>query len=272
MSLPAANAVGGNWGAAESMARMMPPIVFINLEKDAQRRARVEAEFARLKLQGQRLPAVWWKQLPAPEQNRLYSADLNQHQYYKPLVDGEKGCYASHIAAWQQLLASDAEAMVVLEDDVVLDERFCEAVQAIVALQASQGTGWDMVKLMGRAQGEKVRAQRPLTAALALIEYRRVPSFTAGYVVSRDGARKLLASRVPFGRPIDIDLRFWWENDLQVLGVQPPVVHLDVTSEDSSIAGRKPPSDLRTRWRKLAMKLRLTWGNARHLRAQKSGH
>ena len=253
------------------MAPMMPPIVFINLEKDAQRRARVEAEFARLQLPGQRLPAVWWKQLPAAEQAQLYSAELNRHQYYKPLVDGEKGCYASHIAAWRQLLASEAPAMVVLEDDVVLDERFAEAVQAIVALEAAHGTGWDMVKLMGRAQGEKLRAQRPLTTALALIEYRRVPSFTAGYVVSREGARKLLTSRVPFGRPIDIDLRFWWENDLRILGVQPPVVRLDVTSEDSSIAGRQPPAGWRTRWRKLAMKLRLTWGNARYLRAQKSG-
>ena len=241
------------------------PVVFINLDKDAQRRARVEAEFARLGVAGERFPAVWWKQLPPEVQAGMYSPELNQTQYYKPLVDGEKGCYASHIQAWQQLLRGTAAAMVVLEDDVVLDDAFSEVVQAIATLPPD----WDMVKLMGRFGDEKVRASKPLTTRHALIQYRRVPSFTAGYVVSRAGARKLLDSRVPFGRPIDIDLRFWWENDLRILGVQPPVVRLDVTSQDSTIAGRGTRASWTTRWRKLAMKARLTWGNARHLRTQK---
>ena len=243
----------------------MLPLVFINLDKDSERRTRIEAQLAHLGLPGERLPAVWWKHLPPAEQSLLYSAERNHGLYYQPLVDGEKGCYASHIQAWRQLLASDAPAMVVLEDDVVLEDAFAPVVQAIAAL----GDDWDMVKLMGRPAGEKIRATRPLTASHRLIQYRRVPSFTAGYVVSRAGARKLLDSRVPFGRPIDIDLRFWWENDLRILGVQPPVVRLDVTSQDSTIAGRGTRASWTTRWRKLAMKARLTWGNARHLRTQK---
>lgn len=242
----------------------MLPLVYINLERDAERRARIEAQLARLQLPGQRLPAVWWKALPAAEQAQLYSSERNRAQYYQPLVDGEKGCYASHLLAWQQLLAGDAPALVVLEDDVQLSDDFAAVVQAIAALTGE----WDMVKLMGRPGSEKIRTARPLTATHQLIEYRRVPSFTAGYVVSRAGARKLLASRLPFGRPIDIDLRFWWENELRVLGVQPPVLQLDDTSESSSIAGRGRSASLATRWRKLAMKARLSWGNARHLRAQ----
>lgn len=240
------------------------PVVFINLDKDAQRRARVEAEFARLGVAGERFPAVWWKQLPSEIQAGMYSPELNQTQYYKPLVDGEKGCYASHIQAWQQLLRGTAAAMVVLEDDVVLDDAFSEVVQAIAALPPD----WDMVKLMGRFGDEKVRASKPLTTRHALIQYRRVPSMTAGYVVSRRGAQKLLASRLPFGRPIDVDLRFWWENDLQILGVQPPVVALDVTSEVSSIEGPRPPVGWSMRWRKLMMKVGLTWGNTLHAREQ----
>lgn len=243
----------------------MLPLVFINLDKDGERRARIEAEFARLGLAGERLPAVWWKQLPTATQEQLYSPTLNRHQYYKPLVDGEKGCYASHVQAWRELLASDAPALVVLEDDVILEDAFAPVVQAI----AAQEGDWDMVKLMGRPSGEKIRATKPLNATHQLTQYQRVPSFTAGYVVSRSGARKLLDSRVPFGRPIDIDLRFWWENDLCILGVQPPVIRLDATSEDSSIAGRAAPASWITRWRKLAMKAHLTWGNARHRIRQK---
>lgn len=241
----------------------MIPLCFINLDKDTERRTRVESEFTRLSLQGERLPAIWWKQLPSAEQAALYSSELNSTQYYKPLVDGEKGCYASHISAWRMLLASDAPAMVVLEDDIRLDDSFAQAIEAIMAMPPS----WDMVKLMGRPQ-EKIRATTALTDAHQLIQYRRVPSFTAGYVVSRQGAQKLLNSRVPFGRPIDIDLRFWWENDLQILGVLPAPVLLDDTSQESSITGRRS-SSWAVRWRKLQMKWQLTRGNARHLREQR---
>ena len=238
----------------------MIPLVFINLDKDAERRSRLEQELQRLHIAGKRLPAVWWKQLDAAQQTPLYSASLNHSQYYKPLVDGEKGCYASHIAAWEMLLSSDAPAMVVLEDDVRLDDTFVRAVDAIAAMQQP----WDMVKLMGRPQ-EKVRSAVTLTEVHQLIQYRRVPSFTAGYVISRRGAQKLLQSRIPFGRPIDIDLRFWWENDLEILGVLPPPVLLDDTSLNTSITGRKPTTSWITRWRKLYMKWQLTRGNARHL-------
>ena len=244
------------------MQKQTLPLVFINLDKDSERRTRIEGQLAHLGLPGERLPAVWWKHLPPAEQSLLYSAERNHGLYYQPLVDGEKGCYASHIQAWRQLLASDAPALVVLEDDVRLTPQFADVVNAIAALQEP----WDMVKLLGRDR-EKVRSQRPLVPGTALVEYSRVPSMTAGYVVSRAGAAKLLAHRQPFGRPIDVDLRFWWECDqLRILGVSPSAIALDDTSEVSSIWDTRDRLTPGQRWRKFTMKLALTLGNAWHRR------
>ena len=244
------------------MQKQTLPLVFINLDKDSERRTRIEGQLAHLGLPGERLPAVWWKHLPPAEQSLLYSAERNHGLYYQPLVDGEKGCYASHIGAWQQLLASDAPALVVLEDDVRLTPQFADVVNAIAALQEP----WDMVKLLGRDR-EKVRSQRPLVPGTALVDYSRVPSMTAGYVVSRAGAAKLLAHRQPFGRPIDVDLRFWWECDqLRILGVSPSAIALDDTSEVSSIWDTRDTLTPGQRWRKFCMKLALTLGNAWHRR------
>ena len=244
------------------MQKQTLPLVFINLDKDSERRTRIEGQLAHLGLPGERLPAVWWKHLPPAEQSLLYSAERNHGLYYQPLVDGEKGCYASHIQAWRQLLASDAPALVVLEDDVRLTPQFADVVNAIAALQEP----WDMVKLLGRDR-EKVRSQRPLVPGTALVEYSRVPSMTAGYVVSRAGAVKLLAHRQPFGRPIDVDLRFWWECDqLRILGVSPSAIALDDTSEVSSIWDTRDTLTPGQRWRKFCMKLALTLGNAWHRR------
>lgn len=239
------------------------PVVFINLARDTDRRQRLQAELARLPWPAERFEAVMWTDLPPDRQARLYSEALNARQFFQPLVNGEKGCYASHLTAWQQLLDSDAPAMVVLEDDVRLADGFVDAVEAIARLTHP----WDMVKLIGRTQ-EKPRASQPLGARHQLLQYRRVPSLTAGYVVSRSGARKLLQHRVPFGRPIDVDLRFWWECDLQVLGVWPPAIMLDETSDTSAIGPRPVQRSWGRAWRKLAMKIRLTVLNAVHRRRQ----
>ena len=151
---------------------------------------------------------------------------------------------------------------MVLEDDVRLTPQFADVVNAIAALQEP----WDMVKLLGRDR-EKVRSQRPLVPGTALVDYSRVPSMTAGYVVSRAGAAKLLAHRQPFGRPIDVDLRFWWECDqLRILGVSPSAIALDDTSEVSSIWDTRDTLTPGQRWRKFCMKLALTLGNAWHRR------
>ncbi|PWW47039.1 glycosyltransferase family 25 protein [Melaminivora alkalimesophila] len=242
---------------------MRLPIVFINLDRDAERRTRLLAELQQIDMPSERFPAVWWADVPPEQASRWYSDDLNARQYYKPLRNGEKGCYASHIGAWQQLLASGAPALVVLEDDVRLTPQFADVVNAIAALQEP----WDMVKLRGRDR-EKVRSQRPLVPGSALVDYSRVPSMTAGYVVSRAGAAKLLAHRQPFGRPIDVDLRFWWECDqLRILGVSPSAIALDDTSEVSSIWDTRDTLTPGQRWRKFTMKLALTLGNAWHRRS-----
>jgi len=238
---------------------MTLPLVFINLERDEERRERLLGQLHESGIEGSRLPAVWWADLAEDKQAAGYCSDLNARQYYKSLLNGEKGCYASHLTAWKMLLESHAPALVVLEDDVCLAPGFAEALQAIEALDVP----WDMVKLIGRSH-EKVRSSRLLTAGLKLVQYRRVPSTTAGYVVSRSGAQKLLASRQPFGRPVDVDLRFWWENDLCILGVTPSVLSLDSTSDVSTIWQQIDRLSPMARWRKLRMKWQLNLGNLLH--------
>lgn len=237
------------------------PIVFINLSKDEQRRDRMTKQFVQMGLEASRLPAVWWAELPESEQIRYFNASQSHGRYHKPLSNGEKGCYCSHLKACQQLLDSNAPALVVFEDDVRLLPELPVALDAIAALP--EGAPWDMIKLYGR-EHEKIASQGPLTkGALQLITYRRVPSFAAGYVISRSGAEKLLRTRIPFDRPVDVDIRFWFENNLRVFGVFPSVIVLDDTSEVSSIwAQREPPQSFLQKLRKFWMKLVLSWGNA----------
>lgn len=243
----------------------VPPIRYINLERDTERRDRMQGELARLRLPGERFPAVLWSALSSEEQNALYSEEVNARQFHKPLVAGEKGCYASHLLLWQWLLESSHDAVVVLEDDVQLCDDFERVCSEIAAVSVPP---WDMVKLIGRiglGKAEKQLTAVPLCAGYKLHGYRRVPSLTAGYVISRTGASKLLAHRKPFGRPIDVDLRHWWETDrLQILGLCPSVIELDATSLTSSIGVKVIEDRGRTKWRKFRNKLKYTLCNTWH--------
>lgn len=236
------------------------PVLYINLESDHERAAHMRAELARAGLEATRLPASSWDQESEAVRRQHYSAQDNARRYFRPLLPGERGCYLSHVRAWRSLLSSAAPALVVLEDDVSLQPDFVEVLQSL----AKSPPDWDMVKLVVRGRERPAQRLRPLSGGHALIEYRRVPSLTSAYVVSREGARKLLASRVPFARPIDVDLRHFWENDLVVRGVWPNPVSLAPASEASRIAGRRSHRTLRHRLRKLLFNARYTLLNAWH--------
>ena len=235
-------------------------IFYINLLKDNDRRVNMENEFHRLNISAKRLDATWWKTVPTDEANALYSIDLNKEQYYKPLSNGEKGCYASHIRAWKILLESDAEKIVVLEDDISLNDEFIKILDAI----DKSDQEWDMIKLIGRERNEKIKSSENLLGTQNLIRYNKIPSCTTGYVLSRSGAKKLISSRIPFGRPIDIDLRFFWENDLKILGVHPAAISLADSSTQSSIWTTREKNSFRERMKKFKMKTKILFLNFLH--------
>lgn len=237
----------------------MLPIAYINLDADTDRRAHLEQQLRALGLHATRIPGVLWRELPAAVQASLYSGALNARGYPRPLVDGEKGCYASHLRACQHLLATHAPALVVLEDDVTLAP---ELPQVLAAL-AQVPHGWDVVKLHSRLQEQPLQ-QRVLCPGHVLATYRRVPSMATGYVVSRSGARKWLETRQPFGRPIDVDLRYWWESGLRVCGVVPGVVTLSGHAQSSSIWAESPGRDVGHHLKKWWLQIDYSLRNARH--------
>ncbi|HET7867896.1 MAG TPA: glycosyltransferase family 25 protein [Burkholderiaceae bacterium] len=231
----------------------------INLASQESRWADASRQFNALGLQPVRqlaLPGSALDDAEAAGLAGLYSERLNRLQYHKPLAPGEIGCYASHMAAWQRLLASGEAVMAVFEDDVQFDADLAQVLEAVAQLPVR----FDLVKLIGRRH-EKIRARRPLHGRRELITYRRVPSLTGAYVISARGAQKLLAFRRPFGRPVDVDMRHWWECGLDVLGVHPYPVRGAPSSRQSTIGARTADRSSRARLRKLWLQMRYTWLN-----------
>lgn len=236
----------------------------INLRSDEARWHAVRRQFDALDLPVKRYDAIDGNALATSARDALYDPALNRRQYHRPLCPGEVGCYASHLALWRRLHDSGDAMLGVFEDDIELAPELPRVLSAI----SEMPRGWDMVKLVGRAV-EKIDSQRPLAWDHSLVRFRRVPCLTSGYVISRSGAEKLLRKRASFGRPVDVDLRYWWECEFNLFGVQPYPVREAESSRRSTIQGRRVEPTLAMRLHRLRLQLAYTIANANACRERR---
>lgn len=209
--------------------------VVINLTDQAARWAAMAAQLVNWPFPVRRFEAIQNADLNTMQLAALYSISRNRQQYHQPLTAGEIGCYASHVAVWRSLLETDDSCVAVFEDDVTLHGELPAVLRAVERLDSD----WSILKLIGR-DPEKVSDTWPWIPGHRLLRYRRIPNLCSAYVISRNGAQRLLSTHVPFGRPADIDLRYWWESGCRILGVAPYPVSKSQFSHRSTIGDRDP--------------------------------
>ncbi len=233
----------------------------INLDSATERLHFAQLQFDKIGLAFERISAIRGANLSVNEKANLYSAQRNKNEYFHALSDGEIGCYASHIAAWRRASDLGLDRCLVLEDDLEIDERILQVLEAIENLPPK----WDIVRLNSRADEIPLSSQ-PLTKTVQLIRFRRVPSRTTGYVISRSGIQKMLSRSIPFFRPIDIDFRYFWQYQLDTFGVKPAIIRESALSLQSTIV--RPEKSKSPKWqmrlRKISAQLKYSLGNLRH--------
>ncbi len=214
---------------------MAAPLLLINLDRSPERLAAMRQQLAGFGLAFERLPATDGAQTPPAVLAEYYSEMLNRRQYHKRLTPGEIACYISHLRAWRLIVERNWAYAVVLEDDLELQPAFPAALAALASLPP----GWDLVKLAS-GRPKPVVSQLPLSP-FALVDYYKAPVLTGAQAVSRAAAEKLLRTRIPFGRPADVDLQFPWETGIRVQGLEPYTVsaRADVPSTINSVAPRQ---------------------------------
>jgi glycosyl transferase family 25 len=194
------------------------PLLIVNLDRSPERWRHAESAYARSGFRVERLAAIDGGMLGEGEIAAAVDLDRNRRLYKHPLTRGEIGCYLSHRLAWRRIASSGAEGGYVFEDD----SEPGDMLGAAMALVQGCAGDWDLVKLF---------TQRPpsgrIVGEAGMLSLRRpavLPGGTVGYALSRRGADKLLGRAERFFRPLDIDLKHWWEQDLRVLVISPGVV------------------------------------------------
>jgi GR25 family glycosyltransferase involved in LPS biosynthesis len=171
----------------------------ITLARSARRREVLEAQLADLGLEYTFVPGLDGldENFPFPSFKHLYHPFWGNEESFKP---GAFACYLSHSLCWQAIAEGDAPHAVVLEDDVAFQSDNLEAFADSV-LEAP----FDLIFINERMQrwiaASSIREEKPLVPVSQLLcSLVRSGEFASrirapgadGYIVSREGARKLM--------------------------------------------------------------------------------
>ncbi|KAJ2954043.1 hypothetical protein O0L34_g2256 [Tuta absoluta] len=174
-------------------------IYMINLKRRDERRVYMQKCFKEIGLSVKHFEAVDGMTLSLRElpYNVKLMPGYEDPFHKRPMKLGEIGCFLSHYLIWEEIVKKNYKTVMILEDDVYFRPYFRHNLQRL--LDEVTGKDWDLLYI-GRkilTENEEMRVS-PLTV---------VPSYsywTIGYILTGDGARKLLDAK-PLDKMLPVD-------------------------------------------------------------------
>ncbi|EEZ33492.1 lipooligosaccharide biosynthesis protein lic2B [Brucella sp. NF 2653] len=169
----------------------------INLDRSSDRLEHMTSQFAKLGADFVKIPAVDGREMP-PE--ALKAVTATERPWAAPLTPTEIGCFLSHRRCLEAIARNDDPYAVVVEDDVI----FADDAGKLLLHSEWVPHDADIVKI--ETQGKKVLIGKPIACASTRYSVARLYSvhiLAAGYIVSRDAARRIVAEMEKVSAPID---------------------------------------------------------------------
>ncbi|WP_170770666.1 glycosyltransferase family 25 protein [Ruegeria lacuscaerulensis] len=235
----------------------------LSLPKDVERRRFCERELTQHGLHHEFCDAISGDQMAEADLRCVYDADMNRVKFKRPLSRGEVACTLGHRKIWQTIAESNQCVSLVLEDDatfIVDPQPFLNALEDCPECFEDV-----MIKLDG-VPGNNLQVLTSF-ADQHLVLSDRLPPRTTGYVLGRRAAQRLLKPEAPISRPIDIDLKFYWEHNVPILTLRKQMITERQNSESNIDPCRrraKPGSPLNRFVRNLVYQAKYTHGRLSH--------
>lgn len=180
-----------------------------------------------------RVEGIEGKAVPPAARNDL-DAERFRACHGRIVLDGEYGCYRSHLRALRMVADGPDEIALVGEDDI----RFRDAVGERVRAIFTAAPDIELLKLVNhRVSGFRERGRSSLGDAYGRCLHGPQGS-AACYAVTRAGARKLMASLDMMWLPYDIAFERGWATAVSTWTTAEPLVTLDGFRSPTTIATR----------------------------------
>lgn len=232
---------------------MSVPIHVLSLVDAVERRKTASAEFVRHGLDYRFVDAIDGRLMTDSEIDLHYDGYRNARNFKRPLSREEIACALGHRAIWRQVAEGPAPVALVCEDDLLLHPGFNEFFRSLAGREAL----FDhvLVKLDGAARSGQVVCR---LADVDLVLTRRVPGRTTGYLLGKSAATALLARAGKISRPVDIDLKHYWEHGVPILVARPQHISEQPKTESGMEISRVAVKPL-SFWRRMSRNLRYQW-------------
>lgn len=152
-----------------------------------------------------------------------YDDVATQQTLGRRLLNSELGCYLSHYGCAEKFLQTDADYLVVLEDDMKITTDFKTSVEQILSyLYQHQDLDWYLINLA--AKKKKFAKDIVKIDDFSLWHAYYFPIRGLGLIWSRKGAEAFVASGKTMTMPVDIFFQTWLSKNGKGLGVWPALV------------------------------------------------
>lgn len=130
----------------------------------------------------------------------------------------EIAAYATHRLAWKALVDGECEHALILEDDFHIDDPGLVKA-ALDQAPTLLGNGRHLIKLFDYPRDRSIgQGTRMHVGSIPLVKWERTRAGMVGYLLSREGAKRLLQRQRVF-RVVDEDIKFFWELKLDIWSI-----------------------------------------------------
>ncbi|MEM1377929.1 MAG: glycosyltransferase family 25 protein [Pseudomonadota bacterium] len=151
----------------------------------------------------------------------IYDHRANRRLCKRPLSLAEIAIYAGHRKAWQTLLDEGHEQALLLEDDfAITDPGPLKHVTGSWAKKTPPDHPCDIVKFFDfERHRPRVEMASLMIGDVKASRWKSPTAGTVAYIFTRDAAEKMLRREKIF-RPVDEDMKYFWELDINVWSVR----------------------------------------------------
>ena len=152
-----------------------------------------------------------------------YDDTLTKQTLGRRLLNSELGCYLSHYGCAEKFLKSDADYLVVLEDDMKINADFKKSIdQVLVYIETHPDLDWYLVNLASKKK--KLARDIVQLDGHSLWHAYYFPIRGLGLIWSRKGAQEFIEMGKTMTMPVDIFFQTWLSKNGKGLGVWPSLV------------------------------------------------
>ncbi|MFZ4551939.1 MAG: glycosyltransferase family 25 protein [Aquabacterium sp.] len=209
-----------------------PTIFLINLDRSTDRLAQAAAVLDGLGLKWERVPGIEGAKLDPAWLKQTNPSPAPDNEWFRALTPGEIGCFLSHLKCWQLIHERQLDCALILEDDFAPKDIVSTETLSLLARTAGQ---WDLLKLS--RLGKNAPLVSRLSDQVELCRWGQGPVDGTAYMVSRQGAAKLVPHREHIYRPVDFDFKHHWERDLTLMAARPDFFRQRSHEEAASVIG-----------------------------------